>query len=287
MTEPAVLDGPRGPPPSRAPVLGLGPTLAFVLVLAGLFTLGGIPLQMLLGETALPLAQVLLLLLPSLLFIRLGGFDPVRTLSLRWPTRGQVAGGVIVLVGGVQLAWFLAWAQSFVVPVPVEYLETMATALRADSLGRFLWILLVAALVPAVVEEVVFRGIVLSGFRAALPTMWAVLGAGILFGAFHLSPETAFRFVPTAWLGVVLGGIVVATGSLPLSMLLHGVNNALILAVTSVSVSGDRFGEAQAEPPLAILPLALLLSFWGIRILSRERRAQRPSSAEPAAAPGP
>ncbi|MSR22992.1 MAG: CPBP family intramembrane metalloprotease [Gemmatimonadetes bacterium] len=270
---------PTGPAPTRPvptrPVLTLGPTLAFILVVAGLFTLGGVPLQRLLGDGGLFAAQVVLLLFPSLLFLRCGGFDPVRTLSLRLPTRRQVIGGAILFLGGAQLAWFLAWAQSLVLSVPLDYLQAMATELRADSIGRFLWILFVAALIPAIVEEVIFRGIVLAGFRGSLSMGWAVLGSAVIFGAFHLSPQTAFRFLPTAWLGVLLGGIVAATGSLPLAMLLHGVNNALILAVMSAPIMEERLGSSEQAPPLMLLPFSVALFWWGTRILRRERRSLR------------
>jgi sodium transport system permease protein len=269
------VTGPGFPEGSRVPTLGA--TLAFLLIVAGIFVLGGAPLQILLGEAGLLAAQVGLLLVPALLFVRLGRFDPVRTLSLRLPSRGQVAGGLLVLAGGVQLAWFLAWAQSLVVPVPVEYLEAMATALQADSLGRFLWLLLIAALTPAVAEEVLFRGVLLTGLRQALPAGWAIVGAGVVFGLFHLAPQTAFRFLPTAWLGVLLAGVVVATGSLPLAILLHAVNNSVILAVTALPVAREGIGDPEAAPPLMLLPVAALLFAWGAAILVRRMpRSERP-----------
>jgi membrane protease YdiL (CAAX protease family) len=103
----------------------------------------------------------------------------------------------------------LAWTQSLVIPVPVEYIEAMSELLRADSIRRFLWLVLLAALVPAVAEEALFRGVVLSSLRRRLPTAAAVVITGTVFGLFHLTPETAFRFLPTAWLGILLSWVVV------------------------------------------------------------------------------
>ena len=60
--------------------------LLFVAVVAVLFFLGAVRLQARLGETGILAAEWLLLMVPVLLFVRLGGFDAVRTLSLRAPS---------------------------------------------------------------------------------------------------------------------------------------------------------------------------------------------------------
>jgi len=254
---------PRGPVPGPGGVTGL------LLVAAFLFVVGAVPLQLAFGEVGIILAQLLLLLLPVLVFLRRGGYDPVRTLSLRFPNRGQVWGGVLVLFGGLQLAWFLTWLQSFVLPVPVEVIEMMAEVLTADSAGRFLWLLLMAAVVPAVVEETLFRGAALSGFRRGMPALPAVIIAGAVFGLFHLTPDTAFRFLPTAWLGILLGWIVVVSGSLPLAMLLHFLNNGMILALTTIPATRDRVAGPEEVPPLLLFPVALAMLLWGLRTLHR------------------
>ncbi len=253
--------------------------VALLLVVLGLFILGGVPLQLLLGEPGLVLAQILFLLVPPLVFVGWMGLDPVRALSLRPPSARQLGGGLLVLLGGVQVAWILAWAQGLVFPVPVDYLEALAGILQADSLGRYLWLLFMVAAVPAVAEEVLFRGVVLTGFRNTLPTLWAVVAAGVAFGLFHLSPETAFRFLPTAWLGILLAWVVVASGSLLLAILLHFLNNAAILTLVALPATRERVMDVEAEPSLFLLPLGILLLAWGVWVLHGERA--HPSSMEP------
>ena len=60
--------------PEPATVLG------FVALIAVLFFFGGLWLQNRFGESGLLAAEWLLLLVPSLLFVELGGFDLRRTL---------------------------------------------------------------------------------------------------------------------------------------------------------------------------------------------------------------
>jgi len=254
--------------PPRTP--GPAGATGLIFVVLALFLVGGVPLQLAFGEAGLIFAQLLLLFLPAVLFVRWGRYDAVRTLSLRLPSPLQLRGGLLVLVGGIQLAWVITWLQSFVIELPVEYLEAMSAALTADSPGRFLWLLLLAAVVPAIAEETFFRGAVLSGFRKALPDAAAVVVAGLVFGLFHLTPETAFRFLPTAWLGILLGWVVVSSGSLPLGVFLHFLNNGLILSLTALPLTRDQVAGTEADPPLLLLPMGLLLLVWGLRTLGRE-----------------
>ena len=254
---------------------GPGAATTLLLIVAVLFLFGGVPLQLFFGEVGLLLSQAVFLLLPVVIFVRKGGFDPVHTLSLRIPSRSQVVGGLLFLAGGLQLALVLAWLQSFVVPVPIEYLEAMSGLLEADSLARFLWLLLLAAVLPAVAEEALFRGVVLSAFRQRLPTTWAVIAVGIIFGLFHLTPETAFRFLPTAWLGILLGWVVVSSGSLPLAMLLHFLNNAAVLAFTAIpAIQGQSATIGEERSPLPLLVTGLILFLLGLSVLRRSRGQQ-------------
>jgi sodium transport system permease protein len=241
-----------------------------LLLLVGtalLYMLGGVALQLVLGEVGLAAAQILLLLGPALYFVFRGGYDPVETLSLRRPRSHQLAGGALVMAGGIPLAWFLAWAQSFVIPVPVDMLEAMSAWLETDHLGRMLWLVVLVAVIPAVAEEFLFRGPVLAGLRQGLPGWAAVVGSGILFGLFHLSPQTAFRFLPTACLGVILAWVVYETRSIWVGVLLHFLNNGAILVLSFLPMTREVAADVDQAPPLILLPLALLALGSGIYVV--------------------
>ncbi len=261
VNAPRLDGGPRVP--------GLRATAVLLLCVAALFLLGGPPLYLFLGEFGLLLAQVGLLFLPVAVYLWRGGFDLSLTLSLRRPSRSQALGGVVLLAGALQLALVLAWLQSLVVPVPTEYLEALSGALTPDSLPRFAWLLVLAAAAPAVVEETLFRGVVLAACRRRLPAVGAVVVAGLIFGLFHLTPETAFRFLPTAWLGIVLGWVVVASGSLPLSVLLHFLNNAIVLTLTAFPIGDPTATAVEEGPPFATVVIGSVLFLWGLSILRR------------------
>lgn len=243
--------------------------LVFVAVLAVGFFLGALQLQIRFGEGGLLAAEWLLLLIPALAFVALGGYDPVRTLSLRAPTPAGVLGGVMMIVGAVPLVWLIGWLQSFVLPVPWELLEGLEELVTAETTGRLLWLLLVLAVTPAICEEVVFRGVLLGGTRTLSPWRMVVLN-GLVFGAFHLSFETAIRFLPTATLGIVIAWAVWRTGSIWVGVLMHFLNNGAIVLLASTPSLREAFSDPEAPPPLWLIPIAVLVLGGGLRILLRQ-----------------
>lgn len=77
------------------------------------------------------------------------------------------------------------------------------------------------AVVPAFVEEFLFRGVILSNLRPFGATT-AVVGSALLFGAMHQNAE---QFFYATVAGLVLGYIYVKTASLWPCIIVHFVNN--------------------------------------------------------------
>jgi sodium transport system permease protein len=252
-------------------------TAFFMVGLAFLFVSGGLLLQLRFGELGILLTGWLLLFVPAVLFTAAARLDFRETFSLRRPDRRDVLGALLVVAGGTPIAWFLSWLQSFVVPVPVELVEEVAAFLRTDDPLRLAWLLFLMALSPAITEEFVFRGVLLSGTKRHLSPPRLVLLNGVVFGIFHLSFVTAFRFLPTAWLGVLIAGVVWRTRSIWTGVLMHFVNNAVIVILVALPVLQARFGDVEHTPPILVLPLGILLLATGIHVLQdAERRRQTP-----------
>jgi sodium transport system permease protein len=242
--------------------------LGFVALAALLFFFGGLPLQVALGEGGLLASEWLLLFLPALGFVVLGGYDVARTLSLRGPTLRALAAGALLVTGALPLGWLIGWLQTFVLPVPTELLEGLDELLTARDLGRFLWLMLFVAITPAVCEEIVFRGVLLGGTRALEPWRMILLN-GVVFGVFHVGLETLIRFLPTALLGALIAWAVWRTGSIWVGALMHLLNNASIVVITSAPPLRDGLADSDAPPPLWLIALALLVFAAGVRLLPR------------------
>jgi len=257
----------------RAP--GLGQALGFIAAVAILFFYLGRNWQVRFLERGLFLSEWLLLLVPALLFVLFWRFDVRQTLSLRKPGGRALLGGVLLMAGGTPLAWFLAWLQSFVLPIPWELVEGLTDLLTADSGFHLLWLFVLISFTPAVCEEMVFRGVLLGGSRR-LSAWTAIVINGAVFGAFHLSFESAFRFLPTAFIGTLMAFAVWHSRSIFVSMLMHMINNGVIVLLIAVPVLSEWLGGsgASTRPPLILLPPALLLAGLGAWMLLDEGKAK-------------
>lgn len=78
-----------------------------------------------------------------------------------------------------------------------------------------------SAIVPAFVEELLFRGMILSSVRPYSES-GAILISAILFGLMH---QTPFQLFYTTVIGVILGVVRVKTGSIWVGVLVHFFNN--------------------------------------------------------------
>ncbi|MCP4887798.1 MAG: CPBP family intramembrane metalloprotease, partial [Planctomycetaceae bacterium] len=94
-----------------------------------------------------------------------------------------------------------------------------------------IWMLLLSmAIVPAICEELFFRGLLFRSFRTHFSPWKTIFATAILFGAFHLissSGLTISRFLPTTMMGVILGWVCYRSGSVIPGILLHALHNAI------------------------------------------------------------
>lgn len=95
-------------------------------------------------------------------------------------------------------------------------------------------VLICLALVPAVCEELFFRGFLLSALRRQVDAAAAIAISAVSFGLFHvlaghlLTPERLFS---STFLGLFLAWIAWRTGSVLPGIVLHAFNNGLLLSV--------------------------------------------------------
>lgn len=110
------------------------------------------------------------------------------------------------------------------------------------TLLQYLLIFVVISVLAPLVEEIIFRGVMIERFGLKYGYTKAVFISSFLFGVLHADVIGAFLF------GVVLSVVYLKTRSLLLPFLIHAANNA---AATLAIFFQDRF---DAEPWLTIEP---------------------------------
>ena len=219
------------------------------------------------------LPEVVGLLIPALGFLwRKGQLRLLRRLLLprdRTHLLLRLCAGVLL---GLGLFYFLAaWIEPLyerVVRISPAEQRALQRMIAPPSGLRPLWLdLLTFALIPAVCEEVLFRGAILGALIPSLGEQPArawrhllpmVLLSGLLFGMIHLSWG---RMVPTMLLGTSFAVAILRGGSLWTAMAMDAVNNALV--VVMVRHGHLSFLTIGGSIKLGLLPLALVVTVAG------------------------
>lgn len=210
----------------------------------------------------------------SLMMIRRYGLDPRAAFALRpvhplvWPA--IVIGAPSGYIVGIGLAELV---NTYVFPVPQNVLEAFGDALLGDQMP--LWqLLLFIAVMPGILEELAFRGVLLHGLRKVFGPVGICLMVGAIFGLFHVS---LFRLLPTAYLGVVFAAVVLLTGSIFPVMLWHFLNNAIGIVPAHMGWVTEDTVAPWWVFVLGLVGLVVALGMiWGVRTPYPDMKKKRP-----------
>ena len=174
------------------------------------------------------------------------------------------------LWAGASLAPALYLSVSLVLlALPEAWLDSYREASAGVTTGGVVGVLAVAAAAP-VVEEVIFRGLIMTRLSQAMPGWLAVLLSALVFGACHWDPVWFGYAFP---LGLVFGFIDWKAGSILPSILAHMAFNSIgqLLDLVPESEAGTEYLIAMG----ALLVLAVILPILdrkGIRGLFRREQ---------------
>ena len=211
------------------------------------------PLQLAFPRTGLVLTELGAILLPALLFLRRK--HPDLRNALRWRPIPAVQGALAVGIGltGWGIAVLLVELVSLALGPPPA-----VEGLQATSAADWLMVVAVVAVLPALCEETLFRGCLQGVFERRGPVP-GVLLTGVLFGACHLVPHS---MLAAAFLGIVLGTLVVRTGSILAGVLAHFGNNFMAVTVGYVLTEPSEAVTASLLIGLAVGFGLLGMVFW-------------------------
>jgi len=174
--------------------------------------------------------QLVVILSPSLIMTVMLTSSPVQTLLLKRP---PLTASLAALLLAVTLHPAVNLLQSLVMRVyPIS--EQMADLLKQIKLDDGnLWIsLLVIAVVPAICEELAFRGFILSGFRHLGRKWTAIILSSIFFGATHAIFQQS---LVACLVGSLIAFIAIQSGSVLPGILFHIVHNSMALIVSRLT----------------------------------------------------
>jgi hypothetical protein len=132
-----------------------------------------------------------------------------------------------------------------------------------DGIG-FVGTLIAVALLPAIFEELFFRGVLLEGLKPLGETSAALI-CGALFALYHQNPpQTVYQFC----CGTAFAFVALRSGSILPTALAHFLNNAVILVLYKFGV--QTFPLPVFVVYISVSVLCLIAAVWWIFVQDRK-----------------
>jgi hypothetical protein len=238
--------------------------------------------------------QVFFILLPALLFTKWFYADITRVLRVRFPEIKELlffTVGIIILTFLlqsyliIQTYYFEMLARHFHVINSIKlFLDNLndmveksyGDLLKAGSAGDAVLVILIAAFVPALCEETMFRGFIQRSFEFKLKPFRAALITAIFFGVYHFNP---YGLIPLISLGFYFGFASYTSNSIFTPMFLHFFNNFIMLIAYFILGDKDLLDNPTAKNidiySTFILFFVLLLLFSVVIYLIKRYYSQK------------
>lgn len=241
-------------------------------------------------------------LLPPLCMAYLWSREPMKWLKVSEFQSFKVSGAAILLMlvalPAINLLSYLN--QQMTLPAFLEPLEQwMKTSeenakvlteqfLSVTTFGGLMINILLMALLPAVAEELTFRGVLMNLFKVrgerlevrgeSIPHL-AIWCSAILFSAIHMQ---FYGFVPRMLMGALFGYMLVWTGSLWVPILMHFTNNAMAVLLYFVSLRAgwdmEKVDAIGTNDTLWLGVVSMILTIVGIYAFRRSTTMSNASS---------
>jgi len=221
------------------------------------------------------LIELLGLGLPLALLFAVKRYSLSRSLGMVACGFSSLAGGGLMGAGTVfftpQLEAWLARR----IPPPEGYFETMIDFFTLKSGESLAWAFFCVALMPALLEEALFRGVLLRSALLSMSRPAVIVGVGAAFALFHFD---LWRAPVLCLIGMLITWIALRSASLWPAVVFHLVHNSLALILLNLIQPGNRgWIEGAADVPAPLLALGAFLLVSGAIILPQRAPEKGPA----------
>jgi membrane protease YdiL (CAAX protease family) len=138
---------------------------------------------------------------------------------------------------------------NYLLPMP-EFLRNTFALLMVEQM--FIISIILVCVIPALMEEMLFRGIMLNGFSENYSERKAIIISSLLFGLVHLNP---WQFISAFIIGIFSAWICIKTRSILPSIYMHGFNNVLaVLALKYREAIPIKGMNSYLSPEIEFMP---------------------------------
>ncbi|MGL5693022.1 MAG: CPBP family glutamic-type intramembrane protease, partial [Peptostreptococcaceae bacterium] len=186
-------------------------------------------LQIKFGMGGIVMTQIMIIAIP-LIFAFYIKSDFKKVFRLNIPKLKYLVGAITLWIGTYMLVMIITQIMLYLFPQNMQVVEGLNEVLFMDNL---IVNLLIVAVMPAICEEMFFRGFLLSSLTQSKKSfLGAILISGVLFGFMHMD---FIRIIPTSILGISFAYAVYKSNSIFIGMFMHLLNNGFAVIVNYVA----------------------------------------------------
>lgn len=310
-SEPEISNEIKGITETYSPYPLISPVAAAFLGLIGGFILyqfvGGLLTLLLFGfdlesapvnglRFATIIGQILFIFLPALFFSKWIYGDISKIISVkvpRWKELFLFVLGIVILTPMlqsylyIQNYFFEKWAESSQFINSIKNLldslnelieKTFGNLIYADNIVEMILVVITISIIPAICEEVMFRGYIQRSFEFKFKAHSAALLTAVFFALYHFNP---YGLIPLAIIGYYLGFAAYSSQSLFIPMVLHFLNNFFAVVLYFIIGDDELFKTNVTDPEslhtniiyFIILSLLFITTIFLIKNYYQKRKA--------------
>ena len=310
-SEPEISNEIKGITETYSPYPLISPVAAAFLGLIGGFILyqfvGGLLTLLLFGfdlesapvnglRFATIIGQILFIFLPALFFSKWIYGDISKIISVkvpRWKELFLFVLGIVILTPMlqsylyIQNYFFEKWAESSQFINSIKNLldslnelieKTFGNLIYADNIVEMILVVITISIIPAICEEVMFRGYIQRSFEFKFKAHSAALLTAVFFALYHFNP---YGLIPLAIIGYYLGFATYSSQSLFIPMVLHFLNNFFAVVLYFIIGDDELFKTNVTDPEslhtniiyFIILSLLFITTIFLIKNYYQKRKA--------------
>ena len=233
--------------------------------------------------------ELSIFMIPALIF----AYKNSQNINNYWGIK-QKQGGITILsvivlyiVAMPLVFWLVNINESIKFPESMQTLENALKSLQdstkemtekflnVSTIGGLLGNIFVMAIVPAVSEEMLFRGCIQKTLTDKMRNKFlAIIISSFIFSAAHLD---FYGLIPRFILSIILGYVFYYTGDILMSMLLHFINNSIAVISGYIQFNFNNGVEPEtmfSTPPTWMIVSSVVLTVAMFIILGRNRKQE-------------
>lgn len=189
------------------------------------------------NETVSILMSQGIIALPGVIYIIAAKGKPLHNIG-----RERLGGLNVLLL--ILFTFFMVPTVSFINALSMMFVKNHLAEQMDGMTSNPLWLnLVLMALIPAIVEEMTFRGLLYCGYRDS-SIKRAIFASALLFGLFHMNLN---QFCYAAFMAIIFALLYEATGSIYASMIVHFTFNANSVILQKVLDIVQKFVTERAK----------------------------------------